>query len=205
MSEFNLFQVYKTEDEIIHTLIENTIKMLGERKMIDERSIDKIINHHKTNITDNLIFTVDLKDNQKCVFMIIRNPVTSMQKTYGINELMSKYKKIHKIIIVKDMSDKTRNTFASNENTEVFLEMELMINIVDNDLVPKHEVVPDDEVDMIYKKYKLRKKDMPRIFTADPIARYYNMKPNQLCRIIRPSETTGEKESFRLVVKKNVL
>jgi DNA-directed RNA polymerase subunit H (RpoH/RPB5) len=46
---------------------------------------------------------------------------------------------------------------------------------------------------------------MPLIYTTDPVARYYNMKPDNICKIIRPSIMTCEAPFYRIVVKSKVL
>ena len=42
---------------------------------------------------------------------------------------------------------------------------------------------------------------MPLIRTNESVARYYNMKPNEVVKIIRPSPVTGESIAYRLVIK----
>lgn len=205
MANHELFQVMKTENQIINTLIENTMKMISERGWISKDAIDRIIEKHQKNITENLVFNVELGGGKKCIFMIVRKNITSMQKNYGISDLAQSHRGVPKIIIVKGMNEKIREAMISNEGVEVFMENELMINLVDHDLVPRHEVLGDEESETIYEQFRCTKRNLPKIFTGDPVARYYGMKAGQICRIIRPSEGTGYSEFYRLVVKKNVI
>ena len=89
-------------------------------------------------------------------------------------------------------------------NSEIFTEEEMMINLVDYVLVPKHEVLDAEKSKTFYTDFKCKKRNMPKIFTGDPVARYFNMKPNDIVRITRPSDTAGSYISYRLVVKGEV-
>jgi DNA-directed RNA polymerase I, II, and III subunit RPABC1 len=76
-----------------------------------------------------------------------------------------------------------------------------MINIVDHILVPKHIVLTTEEGKEVLEAYCAKKKNMPLLLTTDPVARYYNMKHNEIVKIIRPSIMTVETPFYRIVVK----
>jgi DNA-directed RNA polymerase I, II, and III subunit RPABC1 len=76
-----------------------------------------------------------------------------------------------------------------------------MLCIVEHTLVPNHKVLTKEEANIVLNEYCARKRDMPLILTTDPIARFYNMKPDEICRITRPSILTVEAPYYRIVVK----
>ena len=76
-----------------------------------------------------------------------------------------------------------------------------MMNIVDHILVPKHIVLNAEESNSVMESYCARKRDMNLIKSNDPVARYYNMKPGEVVKIIRPSTMTCETFGYRLVIK----
>ena len=78
------------------------------------------------------------------------------------------------------------------------------MNLIEHIYVPSHEILSNEESQQIIETYNTRKRDMPKMLTNDPIARYYNMQPGQICRIIRPSETSGFVSYYRLVIKGNI-
>lgn len=83
---------------------------------------------------------------------------------------------------------------------EYFKEEELMIDITEHELVPKHEVLSDDEKQTLLKQYKLKDTQLPRMRPEDPVARYFGLVRGQVVKIIRASETAGRYVTYRIVL-----
>jgi len=202
-----LIPVEVNSEYIKNTVLTNTIKMLTERKILlkenKEKNIKKIINTQ----SDDLIYKVDFENEDKkyVIIKILNQKITAINKTSPIGEFLHQYKNDNKLVIVKSISNKTKQLVINTyPNTEVFLEKELMMNLIEHIYVPLHEILSNEESLQIIETYNTRKRDMPKILTNDPVARYYNMQPGQICRILRPSETSGFVPYYRLVIKGNI-
>ena len=209
-------QVEKNAQNIIKTILTNVIKMLTERELLKKEDLEMNITNITSKLNDENYYEIPLiKDylgvlhdnvsNKIMKIKIIPHKITGIQKSFGANEFIESNKLNPKIIISKEINKKTTQQFIKNsKNTEIFIEHELMINIVDHEIVPKHILLSDDEAAEVLEKYLAKKKNMPKIYSGDPIARYYNMQPNNICRIIRPSNRCGAYATYRLVIKGNL-
>jgi len=75
----------------------------------------------------------------------------------------------------------------------------MIFNITHHEYVPKHILLSKEEEDEVLEKYNTSKNKLPKILRTDPIARYYGMKNDQICKIIRKSPEVGEYIYYRLV------
>lgn len=208
MSTFEVFQLEKNNADIVKTVLTNIVKMFTERGLLKTEKLNENIEKLISIQSDDHIYTVDfdnVKDNygKKCIIKIFNHKITGVSKQSNISEFLNRYKDTHKLIVVKAITSRLSQGIKTNyPNTEVFVENKLMINLVDNVLVPRYEKLEyeTENFKQFYEQYQCKKKNMPRLFHDEPMAEYYNLKRNDIVRVIRPSETSGESAFYRLVI-----
>ena len=105
------------------------------------------------------------------------------------------------ILVVREKLNQTNLKVinALNVSIQIFDIKELQFNITKHKLVPKHELVTDqNEVSNLLKEYNLKSKNqLPIILKHDPVAKYLNLKSGDIVKIMRVSETAGEYIVYR--------
>ena len=69
-------------------------------------------------------------------------------------------------------------------------------------MVPKHEVMTQDERKELLEMLNVEKEQLPRILETDPVVKEIGSKKGDVLRILRKSDTGGESVYYRLVVAK---
>ena len=107
------------------------------------------------------------------------------------------------ILILKEKENSAiTKELATNDaykNIEVFLKKHMLFNVTHHFLVPKHSILSKEEEEKMLEMYNTTKGKVPKIPKDDPIVKYYGMKPDQICKIIRKSPSVGESVYYRLV------
>ena len=67
-------------------------------------------------------------------------------------------------------------------------------------LVPKHEIVTEDKLEELFKKYRSPSIKFPQILKDDPAVEEIGAKKGDLIRITRKSRTMGKTIYFRVVM-----
>lgn len=199
------FLIEKSHSQIIKTIMTNIVKMLTDRNLLNKTKLQENIKKITSIQSDSLTYKINTdkytKDSDKVFSIkIIEQKITAINKASGILDFLVNNEDNSKIIIVNDISNKALKHIHNNyPNTEVFLEEELMINVLEHDYQPEFMLLSNEEGESVMKSYLIKNKLMPKILKNDPISKYFNAKPTQIFRIIRPSETSGNYVTYRLV------
>ncbi|MFW3145231.1 MAG: DNA-directed RNA polymerase subunit H [Methanomassiliicoccales archaeon] len=74
-------------------------------------------------------------------------------------------------------------------------------NVMENYLVPRHTIIPEEEVEKLLEKYSITKAQLPKILMMDPCAKALNAKSGDVIQVERQSPTAGTSLYYRLVVE----
>ena len=150
-------------------------------------------------------FDNEYNNVKTCLIKYISQKVTSVGKNSDIADFLNKNIDEYKILVVSDISKKAKQYILSTyKNTEVFMEQNMMINLIEHELVPEHRILSSEEAEEFLEKYNCKKRNLPRMLLSDPVAEYYNAKIGDIFRIIRPNEASGYAPAYRIVVKGSI-
>lgn len=88
---------------------------------------------------------------------------------------------------------------------EYFMEAELLFDITEHTLVPKHEVLTPAEKQALLSKYRLSGLMLPQIKVTDPVARFFGMQAGQVARITRKTKGNATCVTYRIVIAPKML
>lgn len=124
----------------------------------------------------------------------------------NLQKIVENIRKEHNdnINIVILIGDKI-NTSIANElkndeykNVQIFILNLMITNKTHHSFVPQHIPLNEEEQEKVLKKYKLKLHQFQKIDVDDPIAKYYDLKRGQLCKIIRTSQSSGNIVAYRV-------
>lgn len=122
---------------------------------------------------------------------------------FNLEEVLNKQNDCLIIVIRQELNDPLMNILNDIWNQEgifitVFNIDRLQFNILEHDYVPKHTILNEDEVNQIKKEYNIvDTNDLPQISRYDPVALAIGMRPDDICKIVRPSKTSITTNYYR--------
>ena len=82
--------------------------------------------------------------------------------------------------------------------TQIFEISKLIINIMEHEFVPEHTIISKEEKQKLLERFDIATfTQLPIILKSDPVAKFIGMRRGDVCKIIRPSETSGRYEMYR--------
>ena len=73
-------------------------------------------------------------------------------------------------------------------------------SLLDHELIPKHEIMSEDELKTVLKIYNIGKEQLPKIKVDDPVIQEIGAQAGEVLKITRNSQTAGEAFYYRLVI-----
>jgi DNA-directed RNA polymerase subunit H len=80
------------------------------------------------------------------------------------------------------------------------LTKKITFDIFENELVPKHEILSEEEKQKLLERLGIVEKQLPKILEKDPAVRALGAKKGDVIKITRKSPTAGVCYYYRLVV-----
>jgi DNA-directed RNA polymerase subunit H len=179
------------------------IESLEERKAEVLIKLRKYKLIKKTKHEDGIGYIIDMpKEKEKALVWVV--PGETTVGIAAINRLQKAMKdaEVERGLIVTD----GRYTHAVKQSAKK-KKIELLpktfpaFDIFEHKLVPKHEILEDDEKQELLTKYRVQPYQLPQVSSSDPAAKAIGAKPGDILRIIRKSPTAGQHLAYRYVIE----
>ena len=95
-----------------------------------------------------------------------------------------------------------RSISEAGRDVQFFDVRELQYNVTKHSLVPRHELLSEEQVEQLLTRLQLRSRSLlPRIDSSDPVARYLGLRPGNVVRISSASPSAGTYTRLRVCVR----
>lgn len=190
----------------MENILLNVTKMLTARNFLKKESLEENYQTLVSQINEERTFKIksDYDSSKFFHILFVYGKLTTIKKIQGLETFLQKSKGQNRIFIADNINQKAYKQFRELNNTEVFFDYELKLNLIEHDLQPIFQVLSEEEKEKFMNEYQVTKKQMSKMKSIDPIARYYNSKPGDVFRIIRPSTSAGMGIHYRIVIDSNV-
>lgn len=197
------------ERNVLFKVRKTVIEMLGDRNYIipesEKISFDEFSIKFKNKSMD--IYIDNTNENLGKVYVYFHNEnktISKLDLKNLFNKIVENYQdeEIKLIILLKEKGNGSILKEINKEvykNVEIFMNKNMIFNITHHEFVPKHSILTENETNELLDKYSTTLNKLPKIYKSDPVAKYYGMKPNQVCKIIRRSPEVGDYIYYRLV------
>ena len=189
----NKESVVRSFKTIIEMLEDRKIDIGGVSKDSAHELLDVFVNNNK------VLFEVIINDVKIVYCLSAKVKWSELKKYFEDEKPYSLY-----ICVAKDkMSQNNTKMLGSlKANLQVFDMRHLQFNISKHSLVPKHEVVRDEnEIKELIEKFTLKSKfQLPIILKIDAMSKYLGLKNGDIVRITRVSPTAGQYVVYRCCI-----
>jgi DNA-directed RNA polymerase subunit H (RpoH/RPB5) len=105
------------------------------------------------------------------------------------------------LVVTSGRYTQAAKTSARKNGIELIPRIFPIFNIFDHKLVPKHEILKQDEREELLAQYRVPPYQLPRIKTSDPAVKAIGARAGDIVKITRNSATAGKYVAYRYVVE----
>lgn len=173
---------------------------IGLNNIQINRFYSEVVTRSTENITVFYIFSKDTLFKKWWADIKMMTPL-EMEKTYTTKGFILIMPDYPPSITLQQLQNKHLTLASIDGFMNIFLCKELMYNPMNHELVPKHEKITEEEGKKLMENLQLKSKtQIPLIQRTDVIARWLGLAKDDIVRITRYNETSGEYYFYRCCV-----
>ena len=168
------------------------------QNMYVNKQMDMLLTNSETKEKIFIKYSLAKKLGAKILYEIVDD-------LYDMDEILTEKDSL--LIITKDRVNDTHKKLLTEfydkdkKYINIFNLNDYLFNILENDLVPEHRILNEDEKDVVMKEYNMKTDyEFPEISRFDPPALAIGIKPKQVCEITRKTPTAITSKYWRICV-----
>ncbi|MCK4703105.1 DNA-directed RNA polymerase subunit H [Candidatus Bathyarchaeota archaeon] len=179
---------------------------LKKAKTLEEKRAALIIKYRKIKVDsvekdeDNIVYRMSRGDEKYIMHVLLGKKTIGIAYIRELRDKVNEEEATGGLIVGDGKYTYSARSSAPEMRIELIPPTLPTFDIFEHDLVPRHEVVSQEERKELSKKYHAEPFQFPWIKSVDPIAIILGAKPGDVVRITQKSETAGKYETYRYVV-----
>jgi DNA-directed RNA polymerase subunit H len=152
---------------------------------------------------DAVSYVVDVpKEKQEALIWCIPDESTvGIASINRLQKVMTETNVKKAIIVTSGRYTHAVKQSAQKKGIELLPRTFPVFDLFEHKLVPKHEILPQKEVEQLLAEYRVQPYQLPQIKASDPSVKAIDAKPGDVLRVIRKSPTAGIHVAYRYVVE----
>lgn len=161
----------------------------------------KLIKRQK--LDDALSFIINMpKEKEKALVWCIPGEATvGVASIARLQKAMKEAEVERGIIVTEGRYTHAVKQSAKKKNIELLPKTFPAFDIFEHNLVPRHEILSEDEKSGLLSRYRVHAYQLPQISSSDPAAKAIGAQPGDILKIRRKSPTAGEHIAYRYVIE----
>ncbi len=135
------------------------------------------------------------------IYCIPSQGTVGVQYINQLAKIMKEEKLERALIVTSGRYTQAAKTNARKKKIELIPRIFPIFDIFDQKLVPRHEILPQEEREKLLAQYRVQPYQLPRIKTSDPAVKAIGARAGEIVKIIRDSATAGKYIAYRYVVE----
>ena len=195
------------DSDILPRVLHTLLSMLRKRGYSVPPQREMPTNKHGLVMREKLSFTAEKEDEDTVRVHFVDEPKIMSKDVEVASEKALKLGSRHVIIVAETVVMVHINKQIATQvnkhdmQVEVFSFADLMMDITEHELVPPHIMLSEQEKQEVLRRFCTSESKIPKLLQTDPVAKFYNMQPGQMVKIIRKSPTRDSAEYYRVVVQ----
>ena len=182
--------------------------MSVEEETLEERKVNILIKLRgyklvkKEKVKDALSYVVEVpKEKQKALIWCVPEETVGILTINRMAKVMKEAEIERGILVASGRYTNAAKQVAKKKRIELLPKTFPVFDIFEHKLVPKHEILTQEEREKVLAEYRVKPYQLPQIKASDPAVKAIGAKPGDILRITRKSQTAGEHVAYRFVVE----
>ena len=181
--------------------------MRSKTTPLEERRAEVLMKQRRYKVTKKEDFKnakgifVKTPEGKAVVYCIPSQGTVGVQYVNQLVKLMQEKELENGIVVTNGRYTQAARKKAAKNGIELIPQIFPIFDLFKHELVPKHEILEDEEREELLAKYRVKPYQLPRVNTSDPAIVAIGAKAGDVVKVLRESPTAGKHVAYRYVVQ----